>query len=100
MKQHFLGKISDVMPGADVVSPTREVSVPTDEAPCPEHPDFRPERRLDTQPRAQQCPQCLAEIAESRRHTGSSREWVENPRRTNEASFAGSSPSPSGTRRS
>jgi hypothetical protein len=69
VRSHFLGKISEALPGRDVIFGNgREVAEPTASAPCERHPDWRPARWLETQPRqaSEECPHCQREILKRR----------------------------------
>jgi hypothetical protein len=55
------------------------VSEPTDEAPCPLHPEWKPERWLENQPRPYECPKCKLELSRARKRTGSSAEETHQP---------------------
>lgn len=69
MRRHFQGKVYDETGnrvydavGQIIEGVGRVVAEPTDEAPCPLHPDWRPDRWLENQPRSMlACPGCRAE---------------------------------------
>jgi hypothetical protein len=71
-RQHFHGRIEEVMSRDNVMlGEGRLVSEPSDEAPCPFHPEWHPPRRLPTQPRSPiECPRCREEQVAAHRRQG------------------------------